>query len=103
MPEWQYHSDTRVTGARTSGIAAMLGAITQRGSDTAVAAESGSTTQSGSTTRSRRVPPARGDQLKNWRATDPKTSGHQPKNWSGRLYFFTLSVGGSRARDIFLH
>ena len=43
------------------------GAITQRGSDSAVAAESGSTTQSGSTTRFRRVLPAR--------ATNPRTGG----------------------------
>ena len=38
--------------------------------------------------------PRKGDQPKNWRATDPKTSGHQPKNWSGRRYFFNLNVGG---------
>ena len=32
------------------------------------------------------------DQPKNWRATDNKTSGHQPKNWTGRRYFLTLSA-----------
>ena len=33
-----------------------------------------------------RVPP-RGDQPKNWRATNPRTSGHQPENWQAALLF----------------
>ena len=36
--------------------------------------------------------PRKGDQPKDWRATDPKTSGHQPKDWAGRGYFLTLSA-----------
>ena len=38
--------------------------------------------------------PRKGDQPKNWRATDPSISGHQPQNWTGRRYFFNLNVGG---------
>ena len=34
----------------------------------------------------------KGDQPKDWRATDPKTSGHQPEDWAGRGYFLTLSA-----------
>ena len=33
-----------------------------------------------------------GDQHKDWRATDPKTSGHQPEDLAGRGYFLTLSA-----------
>ena len=34
-----------------------------------------------------RAPPL-GDQPKNWRATGLRNGGHQPKNWTGRCYFF---------------
>ena len=36
--------------------------------------------------------PRKGDQPKDWRATDPKTSGLQPEDWTGRGYIFTLSA-----------
>ena len=32
--------------------------------------------------------PRKGDQPKDWRATDPKTSGLQPEDWTGRGFFF---------------
>ena len=44
--------------------------------------------QRGCTTQARRAPPRKGDQPKVWRATVPKTSGHQPKDWAGRGLFF---------------
>ena len=31
--------------------------------------------------------PRKGDEPKDWRATVPTTSGHQPKDWAGRGYF----------------
>ena len=48
--------------------------------------------RSGVTTQDRRALARKGDQPKDWRATDPKTSGHQPKDWAGRGYFLTLSA-----------
>ena len=33
-----------------------------------------------------RAPPA-GDQPENWRATNPRTGGHQPEHWLGRSTF----------------
>ena len=45
-----------------------------------------------------RASPAKGDHPKNWRATDPSTSGHQPHNWSSRRYFLKPRVRRSRSR-----
>ena len=47
-------------------------------------------------------PPARATNTRTGRTTDPKTSGHQPKDWAGRGYFFDtvgphvfiLDIGG---------
>ena len=38
--------------------------------------------------------PRQGDHPKNWPATDPRTGGHQPKDWTGSRYFFNLSLDG---------
>ena len=44
----------------------------------------------------KRVPPARATNPKTG-GRDPSTSGRQPKNWTGQLYFLTLSVSSSPA------
>ena len=47
-----------------------------------------------------RAPPRKGDHpQKNWRATDPSTSGHQPHNWTGRRYFLIWSVSSSSGKS----
>ena len=67
------YRETHGTGGRTCSTVGMLG----------------------SWCKLKRAPPAKGDQPKNWRATDPSTSGHQPHNWAGRRYFLTWSVSSS--------
>ena len=37
------------------------------------------------------VPPARATNPKNWRATDPSTGGHHPKNWTPSQLLFNLA------------
>ena len=41
----------------------------------------------------------KGDQPKNWRATDPNTSGRQPQNWTGRRCVLTSTVSSSTGKS----
>ena len=43
--------------------------------------------------------PQRATNPQNWRATDPNTSRHQPRDWAGRRCFLTLSVSSSSSKS----
>ena len=84
VSKWQYHSSTSVTGGRTSGIVGMLGP------ELLVDVPAALWECWVEDFDSRTGNPWQGDQPEDWRASDPKTSGHQPKNSTGRRYFLIL-------------
>ena len=67
---------TRDTGGRTGNIAEMLGPRLPVDVPAALRECRGQGTDPRAGT------PRKGDQPKDWRATDPRTGGHHPKNWS---------------------